>query len=179
MSTLLQQIEAAAIFSWIRSAGYAYPALLWVHLITLSVWAGLMLVASGEATAYRPAKRISFLLAALFGVLLFGAKAGQYAYNPWFWIKMSLLLLMGVSTLIFRGSRSRLGGWPVAGVVDRLRFALARPATIRDLMHAMVDPSANSCLSRSRSFPTNAASRKSRRAPMRTGGRWGRARTYC
>jgi hypothetical protein len=165
MTTLLQQIEASALFGWIRSSAYGYPVLLWLHLTTLAVWVGVMLLTdlrsldlglwtpdvAGEAAGYRQLKRISFLLAALFGALLFGAKASQYTYNPWFWVKMLMLLLLGVSSLILRGSRSadtkpNQGTKLAAGLSLLLLtgsvLAARGPATIRDLMHSMVDPSA-------------------------------------
>jgi hypothetical protein len=167
MATLLSQVEAAGFFSWIRVSAYAYPVLLWLHLIALSVWAGLMLLTDVRSlglgvwkpdltdafAAYRWPKRISFLLAAFLGILLFGAKAGQYAYNPWFWVKMLLLLLLGVGSLVLRRNRSenaelrQPGGMKlIAGLSLFLWMgavlAARGPATIRDLMHSMVDPSA-------------------------------------
>ncbi len=164
---LLRQFEAAGFFSWIRSSAYAYPVLLWLHLIALATWAGMMLLTDlrslglgtwkhdvGDAFAgYRWPKRISFLLTALFGVLLFGAKAGQYTYNPWFWIKTLLLLLLGVSSLILRrnllsaAGLNHSGGLRLAAGLSLLLWmgsilAARGPATIRDLMHSMVDPNA-------------------------------------
>ena len=155
MLTFLQQIEGLGLFSAIRSSHYAYPILLWLHVITLSTWAGLMLLTNlrtmgggwqkpDPAGSYRGAKRISFLFAALFGLLLFGAKAGQYTYNPWFWVKMLLLVLIGVSGLILRGSdatRRAAAMFSVLLLVGSILVARG-PATIRDLMHSTVDPSA-------------------------------------
>jgi hypothetical protein len=147
MITLLNTIEAAAVFGWIRDSAYAYPVLLWLHLIALSMWAGLVMLAGMQRDAekvtagHTSAKHASLVLAVLFGALLFGAKASQYAYNPWFWVKILLLILMGVGSLVFRNQGARL----VTGVSLLLLagavLAARGPATVRDLMHAVVDPS--------------------------------------
>src|SRR3954464_15905282 len=116
MLMFLKTIEATTLFAWIRHSAYAYPVLLWLHLIALSMWAGLVLLpnihafglGSREAHVEGPtvgsilAKRTSFVFATFFGLLLFGANASQYAYNPWFWVKILLLILMGASSLVFR-----------------------------------------------------------------------------
>lgn len=165
-TTFLQRIETIGLFSQIRDSTYAYPVLLWLHLVALAVWCGLMLMTDlrllgvraakdGVAEAfggYRWPKRISFLFAALCGLLLFGTRAGQYAYNPWFWFKMLLLLLLGASYLTFRRG---LAANPSPGLSGKMKLAgglslvlwmgsvgVARgPATVKDMMHAMVDPS--------------------------------------
>ncbi len=169
-ASLLERIEGIGLFSQIRDSAYAYPVLLWLHLLALLVWAGMILLTdlrllgfwSGRDSVadvfagFRRSKRVSFLLAALCGVLLFGAKAGQYTFNPWFWIKMLLLALLAVNYRIFRRSLgisadpsvpNRWGGMRFAGGLSLLLvtgavFAARGPATIKELMHAMVDPSA-------------------------------------
>lgn len=153
MPTFLQQIESLGLFSAIRSSTYAYPVLLWLHLITLSAWAGLMLMTNirtmgggklDAAGSYRGTKWISFASAALFGLLLFGAKAGQYSYNPWFWVKILLIALIGVCGLILRGTEATRRAAAMISVLLLLGSVLVArgPATIRDLMHSTVDPSA-------------------------------------
>jgi hypothetical protein len=152
MLALLHRIQDAGIFSSIRTSAYAYPVLLWLHVITLSAWTGLMLLTSlrtlrfgspkPDATIaeYRLPKRMTFAMAAIFGVLLFGAKASQYSYNPWFWAKMGLLLLLGAVSFSRPGNRlaASLGLFLLIGTI----LVARGPATIRDLMHAAVDPSA-------------------------------------
>jgi hypothetical protein len=164
--SLLERIEGIGVFSQIRGSAYAYPVLLWLHLIAVFVWGGLMLVAdlrllgvgggreaaADTIAAYRRSKRISFLLAALCGALLFAAKAGQYTYNFWFWIKLLLLVLLGANYLILRRSLAANGACgpgrrKLAAVLSLVLWmgavgAARGPATIKDLMHAMIDPSA-------------------------------------
>jgi hypothetical protein len=128
----------------------AYPVLLWLHLAALIVWGGAMLVTAIRRLKGAPTmeeflwpKRVSFVVAAICGVLLFAAKSDQYSYNPNFWIKMALLGLLGANHLVFRRVPNRLS----AGVSILLMFgaiAAARgPATVKDIMHSMVDPSAD------------------------------------
>ena len=109
----------------------------------------------------RAPKRFGFFFAAGSGALLFGAKAQQYSYNahylPWFWIKAALLALIAANYFIFRravycgaaelDTSPRLLGKPrLAGGLSLLLWMgvvwVARgPATIKDIMHSMVDPS--------------------------------------
>lgn len=165
-ATLLQQIEGTGFFSAIRDSAYAYPVLLWLHIVALALWGGMMLVTDlrllgvglrsdsiGDVVeGLRWPKRLSFVVAALCGILLFGAKAGQYSYNPWFWIKLALLAFLGVNYLIFRRGASRgaaaslAGRMKVAGGLSLVLWigavgAARGPATIKDIMHSMVDPS--------------------------------------
>ncbi len=115
----------------------AYPALLWLHLAALIVWGGTLLVHE----AFRALQRVSFALAAVSGLLLFAAKSPAYAYNPNFWIKMGLLVVLGaVSFLMPKGAlRSGLSILLLCGAIAAARG----PATVKDIMHSMVDPSAD------------------------------------
>ena len=167
-TTLLEQIEATGFFSLIRDSAYAYPVLFWLHLVALFVWGGLILVTdlrllgfgfgtepvADVFTGFRRAKRISFLLAALFGVLMFGAKASEYTYNPWFWVKILLLALLAANYLLLRrslvaatdpSSPNQFRRMKLTGAVSLLLVvgavgAARGPATVKDLMHAVVDP---------------------------------------
>jgi hypothetical protein len=161
LATLLREIEATGFFSQIRESAYAYPGLLWLHFLGLIVWGGAMLMADlrwlgwgrrsevlAEMTeGLRWPKRIGFAVAAMTGTLLFGAKAGQYVNNPTFWIKMALLGMLGANYLLLRRrtSQSRL---QLAASVSLVLWigaiwAARGPATVKDIMHSMVDPSAD------------------------------------
>lgn len=167
-TTLLNQIQAIGLFTQIRASAYAYPALFWLHLVALFVWGGLVLMTDLRLlglgfglepvtdlfNGFRRSKRISFLLAALCGLLMFGAKAAEYTYNPWFWVKMLLLALLGVNYLLLRrslitaadpSSPNQLSRMKLTGAVSLLLVvgavgAARGPATVKDLMHAVVDP---------------------------------------
>jgi hypothetical protein len=49
-------------------------------------------------------KRIGFLIVATCGFLLASAKAEEYYYNTFFRIKLTLLVLVAIHALVFRGS---------------------------------------------------------------------------
>ena len=115
----------------------AYPGLLWLHLVALIVWGGTMLIAE----AFQAAKRISLGLAAISGVLLFAAKSDEYSHNPTFWIKMALLVLLGVISVFMPKGKLRFS---LSLLLMFAAIAAARgPATVKDVMHSMVDPSAD------------------------------------
>src|SRR6202034_773209 len=83
----------------------------------------------------RAPKRILFVFAAACGALL-------YSYNPWFWIKIALLLSIAVNYLIFRwGGRAKLAGGLSLLLWTGVVCAARGPATIKDIMHSMVNPS--------------------------------------
>jgi len=145
------------------SSVHAYPILLWLHVLTLILGVAMVLVTdlrllgigmrnyslSQVVSGLRIPKRIAFVITAICGVLLFGA-AGMYSDNPWFWAKGALLALVAVNYAIFRRA-------VYAGAVKWTRLAAALsillwtgvvwagrgPATVKDIMHSMVDPSAD------------------------------------
>jgi hypothetical protein len=151
-----------------------YGAVLALHIVAVTFFAGAILATDlrllglgmrGYSLAellsgLRHLKRIGFLLAAICGLLLFEAGAAQYANNPWFWTKIALIALAGLNYLIFRRNVylkapeiDRLPRMPAkakaAGALSLLlwtaaAFAGRGPATIKDIMHSMVDPSGDS-----------------------------------
>ena len=152
-------LQTAGLFSYLRDSAYAYPVLLSLHIAALAMLAGMVLLTdlrlldlgmrrysvSDLVRGLRVPKRCCFLFAAVCGALLLGVQADQY--HAWFRVKLSLLVLIGLNYLLFHRGADRVSGktrlgaglslllW--AGVV----FAARGPATIKDIMHAMVDPS--------------------------------------
>jgi hypothetical protein len=146
---------------FLGSTAYAYPVLLSVHVVALVllggmvVWTDLRWLGLGMRSysvrdvvdGLRVPKRIAFGLAAASGTVLFGAHAAQYASNPWFWLKIGLLVLIAANYFIFRrtkyddaGTRKLASGLSLllwTGVV----VAARGPATVKDVMHSIVDPS--------------------------------------
>jgi hypothetical protein len=139
------------------TGSYAYLAILALHLAALALFGGMVLTtdlrllgvgmlhySTGELLdGLRTPKRIGLALAVVSGAALFSFHPGQYLHNSWFWAKIALLFLLGFNYLLFeRSLRSpKLAGglslllW--TGVVITGRG----PATIKDVMHSMIDPS--------------------------------------
>src|SRR5215472_13409428 len=101
---LLQSIQNLGFFVYLRSSGYLYPVILALHLSTISLFGGMIVLSdlcllgwiprqmSGAAVVegLRMPKRIGFVVAATFGLLLFCCKAEQYYYNVYFRTKLLL-----------------------------------------------------------------------------------------
>ncbi|MBZ5635479.1 MAG: hypothetical protein LAO55_20335 [Acidobacteriia bacterium] len=145
---------------FLGSTEYAYPVLLSVHIVALVLLGGMVVVTDLRLlgagirkysvpdlmNGLRVPKRIAFGLSAVSGAVLFGANARQYSSNPWFWMKIALLALIGANYFIFRrtlyddtGKRKLASGLSLllwAGVI----VAARGPATVKDVMHSMVDP---------------------------------------
>ena len=111
-------VQNLEFFSYLRSSGYTFPAILALHLCAISLF-GAMIVATdlrllgwgfrrssiaAVVDQLRIPKRIGFLLAATCGFLLFCSKAEDYYYNIFFRIKISLFILVAVHALVFRAS---------------------------------------------------------------------------
>jgi hypothetical protein len=130
------------------ATAYAYPVLLSVHVVALVVLGGMILWTDLRYSErevmdrLRVPKRIAFVLAAISGIVLFSAHAGQYLGNPWFRFKIALLGLIAANYLLFR----RTGRGKLASGLSLLLWtgvivAARGPATVKDIMHSMVDPS--------------------------------------
>src|SRR5579862_3401744 len=152
-----------SLFSWIRESADAYLAIVSVHIAAIALFGGMVLVTDlrllGIAMrsysipellkGFRGAKRIGLALAAGSGVLLFGLQTKRYANDPWFWTKMALLLSIGLNSLLLRRSvyaspqpdRRTKAAAALSLLLWTAVICLGRePATIKDIMHSMVDP---------------------------------------
>jgi hypothetical protein len=169
--SFLKELQDTDFFSFIRSSEYAYPVILALHMVALAFFGGMIVVTdlrllgvgmrsysvSDLVDGLRGPKRFGFVFAAICGSLLFGAKAELYSYNPWFWIKIGLLVLVAVNYVVFRRSvydraaeldqtpqmpgRAKLAGALSLLLWTGVACAGRGPATIKDIMHSMVDPS--------------------------------------
>jgi hypothetical protein len=146
---------------FIGSMAYTYPVLLSVHVVALVLLGGMVVLTDlrwlglamrgfsvrDVTDGLRVPKRIAFGLAAASGVVLFAAHADQYAHNPWFWLKIALLALIAANYLLFRRTLSEdAGTGKLASGLSLLLWigvvvAARGPATVKDIMHSMVDPS--------------------------------------
>ncbi len=113
-----QAIQNTAYFTAIRESGLPYPLILSSHLACIAVFGGLILMtdlrllgvamtnipASVVVERTRPWKIAGLLIMLTLGIHLGGAKLADYYDNPYFILKMTLLVLVGVHALVFRKS---------------------------------------------------------------------------
>jgi uncharacterized membrane protein len=102
----------------LRESQYAYPIVMASHLTGMALFGGMILMTdlrllglvmrgssvSDVVIQLRPWKRAGLVMVAGCGILLAWAKAEEYYANPFFWTKLTLLLLVGVHALVFRKS---------------------------------------------------------------------------
>src|SRR5689334_10325557 len=104
---LLRAIQNTSLLTTIREAGYAYPILLSIHLSAIALSAGMVLVTDARLIGFWPRsyapldvvrqlrapKLIGLATVLTMGLLMAGSKAVEYARNPFFQVKMTLLLV--------------------------------------------------------------------------------------
>lgn len=99
-------------------SSYLYPIILATHLSCIALFGGMILMTNLRLLGWtlkgfsvtevvgrlRIWKRIGFCVMVGCGFLLAGSEADKYYGNPYFWIKMTLLVLIGVHGLAFHRS---------------------------------------------------------------------------
>ena len=113
-----QWVAGTDFFTALRESALAYPVIMALHLSSIAVFGGLILMTDvrmlGWAMRSVPVsdmieqtriwKRIGFVIMVTCGILLAGAKLDTYYDNPYFQLKLSLLILVGVHALVFHRS---------------------------------------------------------------------------
>lgn len=104
--------------TFIRESGLEYPIIMSTHLTCIAIFGGLIVITDlrllGWAFQDKPVadvvnglrwwKRVGFVIMVSMGFMLFGSKATEYYPNPFFWAKMSCLVLVLIHAIIFRPS---------------------------------------------------------------------------
>lgn len=112
---LSKLIAGTDFFTALRESALAYPIIMSLHLSSIAVFGGLILMTDlrilGIAMRSVPVsdliaqtriwKRIGFVIMVTLGVLLAGAKLDTYYDNPYFQLKLTLLVLVGVHAWVF------------------------------------------------------------------------------
>jgi hypothetical protein len=115
LATVWQAIEASPVGSFVAASAWAFPTLESAHVIAIVTVVGsiammdlrLLGLASKDSAVTAvsrdtlPLTWIAFVFAAITGVLLFTSKATGYVANPYFVIKMGLLVLAGLNMAWF------------------------------------------------------------------------------
>ena len=115
IASLSHAIQSSDLFTAVRQSELFYPAVLATHLSCIAIFGGMILMTNlrllNLALKHTPAsvviesmrvwKRIGFVIMITCGILLAGSHLGKYYPNPYFQLKLSLLLLTGIHGLIF------------------------------------------------------------------------------
>ena len=118
IAQISHQIQSIGFLTYIRESGYTYPMILSTHLATICIFGGLILMTdlrilgltmrevpvTDVVGQLRRWKQIGFVIMVTMGLLLATSEMDKYYNNPYFLIKLSLLLLVGVHALVFRKS---------------------------------------------------------------------------
>jgi len=113
----LQWIESTDLSTTIREGALPYPILGGFHLLGIALFGGMVLLTDLRLLGWmmrgqmvsdlvqqsRPWKQIGFVMVVVSGLLLAWAEPIKLYRSPSFWIKMALLLLVGVHALVFHG----------------------------------------------------------------------------
>ena len=113
---LFRWIQDTAPMTALRESALVYPIVMTGHLTGMALFGGMIFITDmrllGWAMRNTPVndvidqlrvwKQIGFVLVVGCGAMLLGSKAELYYYNPFYWTKMALLLLVGIHALVFR-----------------------------------------------------------------------------
>lgn len=111
----LAWIESTDLSTAIREGALPYPILGGFHLLGIALFGGMVLVtdlrllgwvmrgwpASDLVRQFRPWKQAGFAMVVASGLLLAWAEPLKLYRSPSFWVKMALLLLVGVHACVF------------------------------------------------------------------------------
>jgi hypothetical protein len=140
---LSQLIKDTDFFTSLRESGLAYPIIMSLHLTSIAIFGGLILMTdlrllgmgmrsvtiSDMVKQTRPWKWVGFFIMVTCGVLLAGAKLDTYYDNPYFQIKLALLACVAVHAKVFRRSvyanPEQLDGAPVIPGVAKAAACLS------------------------------------------------------
>lgn len=115
---IADQIQSVGFLTYIRESGYTYPVIMATHLASIAVFGGLILLTdlrllglaltkasvTEVVKGLRPWKQLGFVIMVTCGLLLGTSEMDKYYNNPYFWLKMSLLFLVGVHAIVFHRS---------------------------------------------------------------------------
>ncbi|MDP9054688.1 MAG: hypothetical protein M3N93_10375 [Acidobacteriota bacterium] len=111
-------IQNIGFLTYIRESSYTYPMIMATHLTSIAIFGGLILMtdlrllglAMTECSVtdvvkqLRRWKQIGFAIMVTMGLLLGTSEADKYYNNPYFLLKMFLLLMVGAHALVFHRS---------------------------------------------------------------------------
>ena len=139
LAAIGRAIQDVSVFTAVRESSYVYPIVLSTHLACIAAFGGLILITNLRLLGWtltdipidemigglRPWKQLGFTVMVTCGVLLGASKAEDYLTNPYFLIKMALLLGIGLHGMYFRRTVYRRGTRPISLASARAAGALS------------------------------------------------------
>ena len=139
MVSTLEWIESTDLSTAIREGALLYPIIGGVHLLAIALFGGMLVAtdlrllgwamqrrrASDVVQQLRAWKRAGFVLVVASGLLLGWCEPLKLYRSPSFWIKMAVLVLVGVHALIFRNDVYQNAAGLDAGTAPRAKLAAA------------------------------------------------------
>ena len=118
LESLGQWLQSADIATALRESQLMYPVVMTGHLAGMALFGGMIFMTdlrllglgmksytiTEVVKSLRPWKHLGITLVAGCGIFLAWAKAEKYLGNPYFQIKMTLLLLIIIHAIVFRRS---------------------------------------------------------------------------
>ena len=115
LRTLFEWVDAFPSSIAMRESIFAFPVLLTVHVVSLVMFAGLVMMMDLRllGAAYRgtpfsevqvrlfPWQMVSMVVTSIAGLLLFYSQPMRYFGKLLYWIKMGLIVLAGVNAMLF------------------------------------------------------------------------------
>ena len=116
LAGIAHSIQSVGFLTEFIESVLAYPIVLSTHLLCIALFGGMILATNlrllgltykgititDVVTSFRPWKRLGGTIMICTGLLLASSEAEKYAPNPYFWTKMTILVLIGVHGLVFR-----------------------------------------------------------------------------
>jgi hypothetical protein len=116
--SVFESLQSIGPLADIRESALVYPVILATHLVCIGLFGGMILMTDlrllglgmGDLTisevvnGLRWPKRIGLVVIVICGLLLFSSEALKYEPNPYFWTKMTLLVLATIHYFVFRNS---------------------------------------------------------------------------
>jgi hypothetical protein len=113
-----QRVQDLSLFTAVRESRLVYPIVLSTHLACIAIFGGLILItnlrllgwtltdipATDLIRSLRRWKQFGFVVMVTCGVLLGASKASEYLPNPFFQLKMGLLIALAAHGIYFRGT---------------------------------------------------------------------------
>ncbi|MDB5716637.1 MAG: hypothetical protein JWM38_64 [Sphingomonas bacterium] len=121
LDTLWQSLEASQVGSFVAESAWAFPTIESIHVIAIVTVVGTIAIMdlrllglTSPSCAVTATSRDTlpwtwgaFVIALITGLLLFVSKATNYAANPYFQLKMVMLVLAGLNMALFHSSTWR------------------------------------------------------------------------